>query len=144
MSELTMTVEERESFLAGLHVGVLSVGRGDQAPLAVPVWYSYEPGGAVSVIIGPSSLKAQAIEKAGRFALCAQSEEVPYKYVTVEGQVTESSPVDPEERRAMAYRYLGQEIGDVYLEATEAEAADSVVVRMTPERWRTTDYAKFG
>ena len=38
-----MSVEEREQFLAGLHVGVLSVaaakGRG---PLVVPVWYDYE------------------------------------------------------------------------------------------------------
>jgi nitroimidazol reductase NimA-like FMN-containing flavoprotein (pyridoxamine 5'-phosphate oxidase superfamily) len=144
MSALTMTVEERQSFLAGVHVGVLSVGRGEDAPLAVPVWYSYEPGGTVTVIIAPSSLKGQAIEKAGRFALCAQSEELPYKYVTVEGQVTESSPVDDEERRDMAYRYLGQEFGDLYLKATEDDAADSIVVRMTPERWRTTDYAKFG
>jgi hypothetical protein len=42
----------------------------------------------------------------------------------------------------MAYRYLGPEFGDLYLAATEVDAADSVVFRMTPERWLTTDFAK--
>ncbi len=39
---VTMTREEREQFLGGVHVGVLSVASADGAgPLAVPVWYSY-------------------------------------------------------------------------------------------------------
>ena len=47
---VTMSRAEREEFLAGVHVGVLSVAREDRgAPLAVPVWYSYQPGGRVSV-----------------------------------------------------------------------------------------------
>ena len=47
----TMTREEREQFLAGAHVGVLSVAsESGGGPLAVPVWYSYQPGGPVSVI----------------------------------------------------------------------------------------------
>jgi hypothetical protein len=46
-----MSVQEREQFLAGLHVGVLSVAAGgDRGPLTVPVWYEYYPGGPVSVI----------------------------------------------------------------------------------------------
>ena len=42
----------------------------------------------------------------------------------------------------LAYRYLGAEIGDLYLAATAADAPHSVVFRMAPEHWRTTDYAK--
>lgn len=45
-----MSAGEREQFLAGLHVGVLSVAvngageaAGSRAPLAVPVWYDYQP-----------------------------------------------------------------------------------------------------
>jgi len=35
----TMSVAEREEFLAGVHVGVLSVAEGEgRAPLAAPVW----------------------------------------------------------------------------------------------------------
>ena len=38
---VTMTREEREQFLGGVHVGVLSVASVDGGgPLAVPVWYS--------------------------------------------------------------------------------------------------------
>jgi len=143
MSELTMTVEERQAFLADLHVGLISVAVDDQAPLTVPIWYHYDPGGPVSVIVSPSSLKARAIERAGRFSLCAQTEQVPYKYVTVDGPVTSpAAPVSADERRALAHRYLGPELGDLYVEATGGDAAPDVVIRMTPERWRTTDYAK--
>ena len=35
-------------------------------PLAVPVWYSYQPGGTVDVITGDSTRKAAAIRAAGR------------------------------------------------------------------------------
>jgi nitroimidazol reductase NimA-like FMN-containing flavoprotein (pyridoxamine 5'-phosphate oxidase superfamily) len=39
---VTMSREDRERFLAGVHVGVLSVASADGAgPLAVPVWYAY-------------------------------------------------------------------------------------------------------
>jgi hypothetical protein len=43
---LAMTVAERQAFLAQVHVAVLAVaGEDGRAPLAVPVWYDYRPGG---------------------------------------------------------------------------------------------------
>jgi hypothetical protein len=43
---LVMTVEERQAFLAQVHVAVVAVaGEDGRAPLAVPVWYDYRPGG---------------------------------------------------------------------------------------------------
>jgi nitroimidazol reductase NimA-like FMN-containing flavoprotein (pyridoxamine 5'-phosphate oxidase superfamily) len=138
-----MTREEREAFLAGVHVGVVAVGDPGRAPLAVPVWYSYEPGGLVSIITGRSSRKAARIEAEQRISLCAQTETAPYQYVSVEGPVVSvDTAVEPAERQAVAYRYLGREFGDLYLAATEAEAAESIVVRMRPERWLTVDYHK--
>jgi nitroimidazol reductase NimA-like FMN-containing flavoprotein (pyridoxamine 5'-phosphate oxidase superfamily) len=140
---LTMSTEERESFLADVHVGVLSVTQASRGPLTVPVWYTYEPGGQVSVITGADSAKARLIGQAGRFSLCAQSEVAPYKYVSVEGPLTTSdAPADADEVRAMAYRYLGQEFGDLYLEATADRAAANCVLRMRPESWLTSDFAK--
>jgi nitroimidazol reductase NimA-like FMN-containing flavoprotein (pyridoxamine 5'-phosphate oxidase superfamily) len=38
-----MTAEQREQYLAGQHVAVLAVARETGPPLAVPVWYAYEP-----------------------------------------------------------------------------------------------------
>jgi PPOX class probable F420-dependent enzyme len=142
---LTMTVAEREAFLAGLHVGVLSVDDPGRAPLSIPVWYAYERGGIVTVITGGRSVKAQRLRAAGRFSLCVQTESMPYQYVSVEGPVTAvDDVVSADERRALAHRYLGAEYGDLYLAATADDAAESVAFRMTPARWRTTDYGKLG
>jgi nitroimidazol reductase NimA-like FMN-containing flavoprotein (pyridoxamine 5'-phosphate oxidase superfamily) len=143
VSVTTMSGEEREAFLADRHVGVLSVTRAGRGPLTVPIWYTYEPGGLVSVITGASTRKAQLIADAGRFSLCAQSETPPYKYVSVEGPVTSTEEdVDPDEAKAVAYRYLGQEFGDLYLAATAERAAGNRVIRMRPESWLASDYAK--
>ena len=140
-----MTVPEREAFLAGLHVGVLSVADPGRAPLTVPVWYSYEPGGLLTIVTGGSSRKARRLEQERRLSLCAQTETPPYQYVSVEGPVVRvDDSVDEAERRALAVRYLGPELGDAYLAATAPDAALDVAVRMRPERWLTVDYAKFG
>ncbi len=48
-----MTEEERQDFLAGPHVAVLSVSRDARSPHATPVWYAYEPGGNVTFFTGP-------------------------------------------------------------------------------------------
>lgn len=140
---LTMTVAEREAYLAGLHVGILSVEDPGRAPLTVPVWYAYAPGGTVNVITGGQSVKARRLRAAGRFSLRAQTETMPYGDVSVEGPITTvDDPVDADERRAMATRYLGAEGSELYLAATAEDAAGSVAFRMSPERWRTADYGK--
>ena len=136
-SPLTMSKSDREAFLADLHVGVLAIAR-DGAPLAGPVWYRYEPGGDVVISIGPESEKARLLAAAGRASLCAQREELPYAFVTVEGPVT-ISPGDEAERAGLAERYLG-ELAARYLDATKGE--ETVIVRLTPERWRTQDYSQ--
>ena len=137
---VTMTREEREQFLGGVHVGVLSVASVDGGgPLAVPVWYSYQPGGTVNVITGGITRKAAAIRAAGRFSLCAQDERPPYKYVTVEGPVTVEE-AKHDERLDLARRYLGPEDGDAYVSINPT--GGQIVFRMTPERWLTADYSK--
>jgi nitroimidazol reductase NimA-like FMN-containing flavoprotein (pyridoxamine 5'-phosphate oxidase superfamily) len=142
---LTMTTAEREEFLAGLHVAVLSVDDPGRGPLGIPVWYSYAPGGTVNVITGGHSIKAQLLRAAGRFSLCVQSETMPYRYVSVEGPITAlDETVSDEERRALAHRYLGAAGGDLYVASTADQAVGSVAFRMAPARWRTTDYGKLG
>jgi len=137
---VSMTREEREQFLAGVHVGVLSVATADGgSPLAVPVWYAYQPGGPVSVITPDGARKAAAIRAAGRFSLCVQDERQPYKYVTVEGPVT-TEEASHDERLALARRYLGPDGGDLYVTANPT--GGQIVFRMTPEHWLTRDYSK--
>jgi|SRR5258707_4705 len=137
-----MTVEERQQFLAGPHVGVLSVASGDgRGPLAVPVWYDYRDGGQVSVVTGRSSRKALAIRASGRMTLCAQDENPPYRYVSVEGPVV-LEELDPGERLAMARRYLGTERGDQYVASNPDPDRENVMFRMRPEHWVGVDFGK--
>ena len=141
---LSMTVAERHAFLADLHVGVISIEQRDASPLAVPIWYDFDPGVGVWVITNPESQKGRCLREAGRFALCAQVETPPaYKYVSVEGPVVDTRPADLEkDLRPMAHRYFGAELGDLYLKGNSGE--NDVVFSMRPERWRTVDYAKLG
>jgi nitroimidazol reductase NimA-like FMN-containing flavoprotein (pyridoxamine 5'-phosphate oxidase superfamily) len=139
---LTMTKEERESFLADVHVAVISVSEDGHGPLVVPIWYSYEPGGEVRIITGRTSRKGELLERAGRFTLCVQTETLPYKYVSVEGPIVAVETVDLErDGRPLARRYLGTELGDEYIEDTR-DVVGNVLFRMRPERWLTVDYAK--
>lgn len=140
---LSMSVDERQAFLADVHVGILSVQHAGRGPLTVPIWYSYEPGGTIDIITGSATRKAELIAAAGRFSLCVQTEVPPYRYVSVEGVVAATdSPVDPAERQASAYRYLGREFGDLYLEATAERDEESVVIRLRPETWLSADFSK--
>ena len=138
---LTMTRAEREAFLAEVHVGVIGIECADAPPLAVPIWYDYTPEKGVWILTEPDSQKGRALAAAGRFSLCAQVEDPGlYRYVTVAGPVVEERVADREsDGRPMAHRYLGPEMGDLYIEGAPDH---SHVYVMQPERWWTVDYRK--
>ena len=119
---LAMTKQERETFLADLHVGIISIPEEGRGPLTVPIWYSYEPGGELRVVTAGTSRKARLLRHAGRFSICVQTEIDPYKYVSVEGPVVAIEPADLErDRRPLAHRYFGAQRGDRYIENTRGE-----------------------
>ena len=134
----TMTVAERESFLAAVHVGVLAIDEPARGPHALPVWYLYEDGEVLIGIEG-SSRKAALLRAAGRASLTVQTETAPYQYVSVEGSVVLEAATHDE--LALATRYLGVELGPWYVEHNP-RTADSLTVRVRPEHWRTFDFAK--
>ena len=137
-----MSEPERQAFLADLHVGVISIERADGPPLTVPIWYGYEPGGLVWIITGAESVKGRLLKAARRFSLCAQTEEPPfYKYVSVEGPIVEVASAELEaDRRPLAHRYFGPELGDAYVAGTDEEG--SLKFSRRPTRWWTVDYTK--
>jgi len=142
---LSMTKQEREAFLADVHVGIIAIADEARAPLAVPIWYGYDPGGEVRIVTGKTSRKGRLLARAGRFSLCAQTETRPYKYVSVEGPILSIAPADLErDLGPIALRYLGAQLAARYMaDVRDApEYADNVLVRMRPERWLTVDYAK--
>lgn len=140
MSNPSMTRAEREAFLAQTHVGVLTVEEPGRGPCAVPVWYRYAPGGPLRLTLSPTSLKARLLRVAGRASLCAQSESVPYRYVTVEGPIELHAADVSEDRREMAHRYLGAARGERYLAATAG--SPEILLLLHPDHWRTVDFSK--
>jgi nitroimidazol reductase NimA-like FMN-containing flavoprotein (pyridoxamine 5'-phosphate oxidase superfamily) len=142
---LQMTKQEREAFLADVHVGIISVAEEGRGPLTIPIWYGYDPGGELWILTDRSSRKGRLLERTQRFSLCAQSETPPYKYVSVEGPIVGIEAADTEKHlRPLAHRYLGAKRGDSYVEADADEGAngESIRVRMRPQRWLTVDYSK--
>jgi nitroimidazol reductase NimA-like FMN-containing flavoprotein (pyridoxamine 5'-phosphate oxidase superfamily) len=142
---LAMSRAEREAFLAGTHVAIVSIAEDGRGPLAVPVWYHYEPGGKVRFATGDVSRKARLLKHAGRASLCVQTETAPYLYVSVEGPTTIETIDFERDTREMAVRYLGPRMGEAYLKATYPEGTTSeVLVRLRPERWWSADFRKLG
>ncbi|GAA2795450.1 pyridoxamine 5'-phosphate oxidase family protein [Nonomuraea dietziae] len=120
-----MTTAERESFLAETHIGVLSVAGADgRAPMAVPIWYGYRPGGEITFATSPGSVKMTLIREAGQIGFTVQQEAMPYKYVSVEGSVVGYEPTDADEYRQWSMRYLGPRSGRAVLRRHQGLRAD--------------------
>ena len=138
MADTDMTDSERDEFLDGVHVGILSIARDGKGPLALPVWYDHDDGDIV-IMMSNSSLKTRLLRAHGRATFTVQDERPPYRYVMVEGPVTiEHAPRDV---TAMATRYLGSELGAQYA-AANPPGDDNATVRIRPERYLTCDYGK--
>jgi PPOX class probable F420-dependent enzyme len=119
----------------------VSVSQEGRGPLAVPVWYEYEPGGDIHFTTGNSTRKVKLLRRFGRCSMCVQTETSPYQYVSVEGPVVEIRPADIKiELRRIARRYLGEREGDDYIE--EYTPDDDVMVVVRPEHWYSADYSK--
>jgi len=142
---IAMTQQEKETFLAAVHVGILSIPREGQAPLTVPVWYGYEVGGEVWFVTSRDSRKGQLLTLGCPVSLCVQDEQPPYKYVTVEGTVSAVKPSEVErDVRPLAHRYLGRERGDHFIATTGGAEAreENILVCIQPRRWLAVDYSK--
>ncbi|MGQ0466910.1 MAG: pyridoxamine 5'-phosphate oxidase [Sporichthyaceae bacterium] len=136
---LTMSATERQNFLAQPHVGVVAVDRPGRAPLAVPVWFGYQPGGEV-LLWSYAGLKEQLIRAAGRFTLTVQSDAWPNRYVSVEGPVVAcQTPAPLEVAVDICVRYLGETDGPEFAKA--CWAPEGVLFRMRPEHWLSVDYS---
>jgi len=138
-----LTRAERERFLAGVHVGVLTVDEPGRGPLSVPVWYHYEPGGEIVVVTRPEARKAPLLGTGARVAFLVQSEELPPKYVSLQGRVVSAAPADvTRDVKLVVRRYLGAEVGDAYVDNTRPNGTNEIAVRIRPERWYSRDFGR--
>ena len=139
MADPSLSVQDREVFLAEPHVAALSVSAGPgRGPFTVPIWYQYTPGGEAWVLTEARSRKARLIAAAGRFSLMVERVRPTVRYVSVEGPVTRTIPETPELLREVTERYLPPEKVPGYLEFA-AKLGPQVVIYLRPERWLTAD-----
>jgi Pyridoxamine 5'-phosphate oxidase len=140
MADSSLSVRDREGFLAEPHVAALSVSAGPgRGPLTIPIWYQYAPGGEAWVLTEARSRKARLIAAAGRFTLMVDRVLPTVRYVSVEGPVTRTVPGTHELAREIAARYLPPDKVPPYVEFVEAELGEQVAIYLRPERWLTAD-----
>ncbi|WP_132994091.1 pyridoxamine 5'-phosphate oxidase family protein [Gordonia zhaorongruii] len=133
-----LTEEQIDEFLRALHVGVLSIERKSNPPLAVPIWYDVNDDGDIIMFTGETAFKAKLIEKASRASYTVQQESLPYTYVTVEGRAT-VEPVDEATILRIAVRYLGEEEGAKFVKQGGG-VLDSVLITVHRDRVRSFTY----
>ena len=140
MADSSLSVRERESFLAEPRVAALSVSAGPgRGPLTVPIWYQYAPGAEAWVLTEAGSRKARLIAAAGRFTLMVERVLPTTRYVSVEGPVTRTVPGTVALVREIAARYLPPDKVRAYIEFADAELGEQVAIYLHPERWLTAD-----
>jgi PPOX class probable F420-dependent enzyme len=86
----TMSREQWLQFvLTGTRTGKLAVTRASGAPHVTPIWFlvdTPERGDEVVFTTGDTSLKAKALRRDPRFALCVDDQAPPYSYVLIQGE----------------------------------------------------------
>jgi uncharacterized protein len=138
-----MTEQEQQQFLAEKRVAVLSLARGgERPPLSSPIWYAYEPGGDITFYTGTYTRKAALLQQSRVLTLTVQQEELPYKYVVVEGSVTSvDQPPSEAQLFTVSSRYLPE---DAARQLSEREARsrghELVLFTIQPERWYSLDF----
>ena len=142
-----LTEQEREAFLAEPRVAVLSLASNDERPpLAFPVWYGYRPGGQITYYTHrtePKSRKLRLLHEGSVVSLCVQREELPYKYVTVEGTVVEENEAPTVEQMfAIVRRYLPEDDARAYLNGEMESGVNLVLFTIRPDRWAGLDFGE--
>jgi hypothetical protein len=136
---VALNKDEREAFLAEPHIAALSVSAGDRAPLTVPMWYQYAPGGQPWVLTGAGSRKAGLIEAASCFSLMVERVEPTLRYVAVDGPVAGIEPGTDDHHVELARRYLPPERAEKYLRFALSELGEQVVIYLRPQHWISAD-----
>ncbi|WP_374614507.1 pyridoxamine 5'-phosphate oxidase family protein, partial [Gordonia sp. (in: high G+C Gram-positive bacteria)] len=110
-----------------------------RAPLTVPVWYQYEPGGRPWLLTGTESRKLQLIRTAGRFTLMVDEVSPRLMYVAVSGDAVDMVPGTRGDLQEMAARYLPPQAVDPYVEMAEKDHGPQTKLFLEPKQWVSLD-----
>ncbi|MBC8292128.1 MAG: pyridoxamine 5'-phosphate oxidase family protein [Proteobacteria bacterium] len=135
-----LTEEEAEDLLAEPEIAVLSVVNDHGAPEGTPVWFEYRDK-RIQIMVGANSHKARCARVNPLVSVTLDTRQAPYRGICLRGTVTFAEP-DGEQARRIARHYLGEEMGDAYIEATAATLADQVLLDINIDSSFSWDYSK--
>lgn len=135
---MPMELAERQALLAQPINSIIAIERPGHAPIAVPVWHGYEPGGDAWVLMMTDSEKGRLLRAAGRGTLVVQ-DAAGVRYAAASCELVQERPATAEEQRALAVRYLGAEGAEVFLATAAAPVDQESVFVLRPVAWRSAD-----
>ncbi|HEV2780856.1 MAG TPA: PPOX class F420-dependent oxidoreductase [Actinophytocola sp.] len=108
-----------EFVLTGTRTGKLAVTRSSGSPHVTPIWFLIDQtpdGDDVVFTTGGTSLKAKALRRDPRFALCVDDQQPPYSYVLIEARAGLSEDLDELLTWAtrLGGRYMGAEAAEQF------------------------------
>lgn len=134
-SWVELTPEQAQSLLAEPQVAVIAINAPGRPPLATPIWYDYAPGGDLTIVTSPESLKARRLRAAGGCTMVVDTVTPKVRYVSVECDLVAEEAPDPDFTRRMAARYLPGEAVEGIVQVLGPEARFT----LRPVRWRSAD-----
>ena len=126
-----MASTEIEQMLEEANVAILASVDTKGRAHAAPIWYLYEDGEFL-ISTGRGSQKHKNVEANPNVTLVIDRREVPYLAAMARGRATIDSGFSDERRLELAVRYLGEEMGQRYVETTDA--GSSVTIRLKPDK----------
>jgi PPOX class probable F420-dependent enzyme len=130
-----MSPTETTAFLMeGTRTGKLATVAADGRPLVVPIWFVVDDDGTLVFTCDGSSLKAKALQRDPRVAICVDDQQPPYSFVEVQGTVTISFDLDDllTWSTRIAARYMGAEQADAF--GQRNAVSGELLVRVTPTK----------
>lgn len=124
-------------------IGRLATVTADGRPHVVPIWFAVS-GDRILVHTFAGMKKARNVEATGRFALTVDTDEWPYRGVTLEGRARlepEAAFGDRDPIERLAIDYLGQRIGGPMGRSMAGMSAEHTLLVLEPERWFSFDYS---
>ncbi len=126
-----MISPQLEAMLEEANVAVLATVDTKNRAHAAPIWYLYE-NGEFLISTGRGSQKHKNIAANPDITLVIDRRTLPYLAAMVRGRAEVVDAFSDEQRKELAFRYLGEEMGNAYLARTEG--GDSVTIRLRPEK----------
>ncbi|MGH7787833.1 MAG: pyridoxamine 5'-phosphate oxidase family protein [Candidatus Binatia bacterium] len=140
MRVIRLNKRERNAFLAGRRLAVLSTNGGSGYPVSVPVWYGWD-GETLRIFSMGSAAKIERLQRDPRVSVLVSNVfGEPARWVALEGRVTINAAGGLPTAEDLLARYvddLGSGIGRETLEVFRSVGPLLVELRLVPERIRT-------